>query len=53
MLYQFSGNVRLLLVNESDAKVELQYQNYLWKIPMIVLRPPYYTNPRYILNYPI
>lgn len=53
MLYQFSVDVNLLLVNESDEKVELKYQNYIWEMPMIGPRPPYYTNPRYELNYPI
>lgn len=53
MRYQFSIDVKLLLVNESDERVELEYQNYLWEMPMIGPRPPYYTNPSYALNYPI
>lgn len=53
MRYQFSLNANLLLVNETSDTVELEYLNYLWKMPMIGPRPPYYINPRYELNYPI
>ncbi len=53
MIYQFSPEVKLLLVNKSNEKVELRYQNCLWKVPLIGPRPPYYANPRYELNYPI
>ncbi len=53
MNQQISLPGELLLVNHSDETVNLKYLNYIWKMPLIGPRPPYYTNPRYILNYPI
>ncbi|HWQ79589.1 MAG TPA: hypothetical protein VN381_12260 [Anaerovoracaceae bacterium] len=53
MRYQFNIEVELMLVNESDEKVELQYQEFVWEVPLIGPRPPYYANPRYELNFPI
>ncbi len=53
MNQQISLPRELLLVNYSDETVSLKYLNYIWKMPQIGPRPPYYTNPRYILNYPI
>ncbi len=53
MDFQISILVNLLILNFSDEYVYLRYLNYNWKIPQIGPRPPYYTNPRYKLNYPI
>lgn len=53
MLYQINVDVELMLINESNETEELQYQNFLFRVPMIGPRPPYYANPRYDLNYPI
>lgn len=50
---QISLLVDLLLLNHSDEYVNIRYLNYKWKMPQIGLRPPYYTNPSYTLNYPI
>lgn len=46
-------DVRLLLLNYSNKTMNVYYLNYVWKMPLIGLRPPYYTNPSYDLNYPI
>ncbi len=46
-------NVKLLLLNYSDETVKVEYLDYVWKMPLIGSRPPYYMNPRYNLNYPI
>ena len=53
MEFQISVPVELLLVNQSDETVNVDYLNHTWELPMIGLRPPYYTNPSYVLNYPI
>ncbi|MDF2843219.1 MAG: hypothetical protein K0R00_1645 [Herbinix sp.] len=50
---QISIPVDLLLVNQSDETVNVTYLNQVWQMPMIGPRPPYYTNPSYVLNYPI
>jgi len=53
MNLQISPFADLLLLNYSNKKVNVKYLNYVWKLPQIGPRPPYYTNPRYNLNYPI
>ncbi len=50
---QISLLVDLLLLNYSNEYINVRYLNYNWKMPQIGPRPPYYTNPRYMLNYPI
>jgi hypothetical protein len=47
--------VKLLLVNRSNEKVEVQYNSNSapFKMPKIGLRPPYYTNPKCEKYYPI
>ncbi|WP_168927237.1 hypothetical protein [Virgibacillus necropolis] len=51
----FHPTVELLLVNHSDEKVEMLYDDnpYTWLMPKIGARPPYYFNPRYIQYYPV
>jgi hypothetical protein len=53
--YQFSREIQLLLVDQSDQKVELQYNfnKSPFKMPLIGPRPPYYCNPRYEQYYPV
>ncbi|CAH0345367.1 MULTISPECIES: hypothetical protein [unclassified Bacillus (in: firmicutes)] len=52
--FRFSPEVRLLLVNHSDEKVMMLYDNdHTWPMPLIGPRPPYYTNPRYEKNFPL
>ncbi|WP_175596709.1 hypothetical protein [Bacillus sp. MRMR6] len=53
--YQFSREVQLLLVDQSDEEVELQYNfnKTPLKMPLIGPRPPYYCNPRYEQYYPV
>lgn len=53
--YRFNREVILLLVNQSDEKEELVYNNNPISIliPKIGSRPPYYYNPRYEQYYPI
>lgn len=43
----------LLLRNYSDETIRGEYLNLVWEMPLIGPRPPYYTNPRYDLNYPV
>ncbi|SFG87203.1 hypothetical protein SAMN02982927_03053 [Sporolactobacillus nakayamae] len=54
-MFQYSPEVQLLLVNFSDEKVEMLYDDnpHTWPMPLIGPRPPYYTNPRYVQTYPI
>jgi len=51
----FHPKVRLLLLNHSDEKVPMVYDNnpYTLSLPMIGPRPPYYTNPRYVQYDPV
>lgn len=55
MLYEFNPRVILLLVNYSSEKVQMLYDSnrYTWPMPRIGPRPPFYTNPEYVLNYPL
>ncbi len=53
MDFHISLHADLLLLNQSHDKVILKYLDFIFKIPMIGRRPPYYTNPRYVLNYSI
>jgi hypothetical protein len=52
--YEYNPEVKLLLVNHSDEKVQLLYNtnSYTWSMPKIGPRPPYYCNPRYEQYYP-
>lgn len=46
---------KLLLLNESEQKVPVTYadNDKPFMMPLIGPRPPYFTNPRYQLNYPV
>ncbi len=52
--YYYHPEVKLLLVNHSDEKVEVFYNtNQIpFKMPLIGQRPPFYTNPQYEQYYP-
>jgi hypothetical protein len=52
--YEYNPEVKLLLVNHSDEKVQLLYNAnpYTWSMPKIGPRPPYYCHPRYEQYYP-
>ena len=45
--------VQLLLCNYSNEMVYVKYLDFVWTMPLIGPLPPYYTNPRYELNYPV
>lgn len=51
MRFIFSPQVKALLINHSNEKVTMEYMNYSWPMPVISIRPPYYTNPRYEPEY--
>jgi len=53
--YQWGREVQLLLVNQSNEKVEVLYNSnpHPFKMPKIGPRPPYYYNPRYEQYYPV
>lgn len=55
MEHYYDPEVKLLLINQSDAKEKLLYndQSKPWEIPKIGQRPPYYIHPRYEQYYPI
>ncbi|WP_185113121.1 MULTISPECIES: hypothetical protein [Bacillaceae] len=55
MPYYYSEQVKLLLVEHSDEKVEVLYDSnpYAFVLPLIGSRPPYYYNPRYEPYYPV
>ncbi|WP_192869507.1 hypothetical protein [Lentibacillus sediminis] len=53
MEYYLSLEVKLLLVNQSNETVEMQYIDHKWEMPKIGPRPPYYYNPRYEQYYPV
>ncbi|QQK78030.1 hypothetical protein HUG15_22210 [Salicibibacter cibarius] len=53
MRYEFNPEVELLLVDESDEEVMMEYISETWAMPKIGERPPYYTNPRYEPYYPL
>ncbi|SDI66504.1 hypothetical protein [Alteribacillus bidgolensis] len=53
MLYTFSPEVRLLLVNESDETVEVTYLSYDFVLPKIGPRPPYFAHPSSEPYYPV
>jgi len=50
---EFNPQVKWLLVDQSDKKVNMNYLQHSWSMPVIVKRPPYYTNPRYKPYYPL
>lgn len=50
---EFNPKVKWLLVDQSDEKVKMNYLQHSWLMPVIVKRPPYYTNPRYEPYYPL
>ena len=55
MKYYYNPEVKLLLVNASDEKVNVTYafNEFPFKLPLIGPRPPYYTQPRYDPYYPV
>ncbi|KRF54615.1 hypothetical protein ASG97_04220 [Bacillus sp. Soil745] len=55
MPYYYSEEVKWLLVEQSDEKVELLYDSNpnTFELPLIGPRPPYYYNPRYVPYYPV
>ncbi|MEW9675404.1 hypothetical protein ABRT01_04350 [Lentibacillus sp. L22] len=53
MRMEFNPKVKWLLVNQSDEKVNMNYLQSNWSMPITVKRPPYYTNPRYEPYYPL
>lgn len=52
-MFIFNPQARTLLINHSNEKVTMEYLNYSWPMPIITIRPPYYTNPRYVPAYPL
>lgn len=54
MKYYYNPEVKLLLWNETNKKVEMQYNDNekLLEVPLIGPRPPYYGNPKYEQYYP-
>ncbi|WP_230398132.1 hypothetical protein [Novisyntrophococcus fermenticellae] len=55
MKYEFSPEIKLLLLKHSTEEVQMQYDSdrCTWSMPKIGRRPPYYTDPEYVLNFPI
>lgn len=55
MPYYYSEEVKWLLVEQSDEKVELLYDSNpnTFELPLIGPRTPYYYNPRYVPYYPV
>ncbi|TCS73575.1 hypothetical protein [Muricomes intestini] len=55
MRYEFSPEIELLLLNYSTEEVQMQYDSdpCTWPMPKIGRRPPYYTDPEYVLNFPV
>jgi hypothetical protein len=53
MRFIFSPQVKILLIHHSNEKFTMEYLNYSWPMPVISIRPPYYTNPRYEPAYAI
>ncbi|GIO23755.1 hypothetical protein [Oceanobacillus sp. J11TS1] len=53
--YYYNPEVKLLLVNHSDEKVDVLYtaSNHTFQLPKIGGRPPYFINPRYEQYYPV
>jgi hypothetical protein len=53
--YYYNPEVQLLLINQSEEKVELQYNSNPspFLMPKIGPRPPYYCNPRYEPYFPV
>ncbi|MFC3746139.1 hypothetical protein [Paenibacillus sp. GCM10012306] len=52
--YYFSPQVYYLLIQHDNGYVDMHYaSNHSWPAPVIELRPPYYTNPQIVLNYPL
>ncbi len=51
----YSPEVRLLLINQSDEKENVLYNNnpFAYQLPKIGARPPYYCYPRYEQSYPV
>ncbi len=52
-MYYYNPEVKLLLINQSKEKEEMQYKSRKMKVPKIGPRPPYYVNPRYEQYYPV
>ncbi|WNF24752.1 hypothetical protein [Mesobacillus jeotgali] len=52
---QYTPEVKLLLLNQSNEKVKVLYNDnsVRFEMPKIGLRPPYYAYPRYEQYYPI
>ncbi|MRX71245.1 hypothetical protein GJU40_03540 [Bacillus lacus] len=51
--YEFYPEAKLLLINQSNEKVQMLYIDRTWPMPRIGPRPPYYCYPEYQLNYPV
>ncbi|MEK4564684.1 hypothetical protein MKX54_08455 [Alkalihalobacillus sp. FSL R5-0424] len=46
-------DITLLLINQSDEEVQVQFAESTFSLPKIGPRPPYYANPRIEPEYPI
>lgn len=53
MRYEFNPEIKLLIINQTDAKVQMVYQPNKWHMPKIGARPPFYTEPTYEAAYPV
>lgn len=52
--YYYDPEVKILLINQSDEKVQVHYnESYTFTLPFIGIRPPYYIHPRYEPEYPV
>lgn len=52
-MYYYNPEVKLLLINQSEEKEEMQYKSRKLMVPKIGPRPPFYVNPRYGQYYPV
>lgn len=55
MNYYYNPEVKFLLINQSEEKVDVVYDaNHTpFPMPLIGKRPPYYAYPRYEAYYPV
>jgi len=50
---EFYPETKLLLVDKSDEKVIMRYEEDTWEMPKTGERPPYYMNPKLEAAYPV
>jgi hypothetical protein len=52
MRYEFRTTIKRLLQSDVQETRRMMYCGQTWRVPVIAVRPPYYTHPRLVPHVP-